>query len=244
MAKKLTDPWGAKGWLPGGAEEEVFGLRSLTVNGIIDFVSGGVLRYGKKTHDSTATGFWLGVDQTDRKAKLHFGGANYAIYWTGDALRIKALHLMIDEDGIRLTAGDDAENSFRITSTDGTVNQAQLYAITQPDEGTVGGMIITGLDADAPEGNVTLAATTYDGAAHSGLATVSLALDTTYGQLSAICNGLHLTTAYIQGQELSADPSAPSANFGRLYFRDNGLGKTQLCVRFNTGAVQVLATQP
>lgn len=41
-----------------------------------------------------------------------------------------------------------------------------------------------------------------------------------------------------------ADPAAPAANRGRLYFRDNGSGKTQLVVRFPTGAVQVIATEP
>jgi hypothetical protein len=44
--------------------------------------------------------------------------------------------------------------------------------------------------------------------------------------------------------ELGADPAAPAANGGVLYLRDNGAGKTQLCVRFATGAVQVIATQP
>ena len=36
----------------------------------------------------------------------------------------------------------------------------------------------------------------------------------------------------------------PSANQAKLFARDNGLGKTQLCVRFGTGDVQVLATEP
>lgn len=40
------------------------------------------------------------------------------------------------------------------------------------------------------------------------------------------------------------DPSAPAANQGVLYVRDNGAGKTQLVVRFPTGAVQVVATEP
>ncbi|MBP7629483.1 MAG: hypothetical protein KA758_03450 [Acidimicrobiales bacterium] len=40
------------------------------------------------------------------------------------------------------------------------------------------------------------------------------------------------------------DPAAPAADTGVLYFRDNGSGKTQLCVRFATGAIQVVATQP
>lgn len=41
-----------------------------------------------------------------------------------------------------------------------------------------------------------------------------------------------------------ADPAAPAANKARLYVKDNGAGKTQLVVRFPTGAVQVLATEP
>lgn len=40
------------------------------------------------------------------------------------------------------------------------------------------------------------------------------------------------------------DPSAPAVNQAALYARDNGSGKTQLCVRFPTGAIQVIATEP
>ncbi len=40
------------------------------------------------------------------------------------------------------------------------------------------------------------------------------------------------------------EPAAPSANTGVLYLKDNGSGKTQFCVRFPTGAVQVIATEP
>lgn len=40
-----------------------------------------------------------------------------------------------------------------------------------------------------------------------------------------------------------ADPVAPAANEARLYVRDSG-GKTQLVVRFPTGAIQILATEP
>lgn len=40
------------------------------------------------------------------------------------------------------------------------------------------------------------------------------------------------------------DPAAGAANTARLYSRDNGSGKTQLVVRFNTGAIQVIATEP
>jgi hypothetical protein len=39
------------------------------------------------------------------------------------------------------------------------------------------------------------------------------------------------------------DPGAPAADQGILYLRDNG-GKTEACIEFASGAVQVFATQP
>lgn len=52
-----------------------------------------------------------------------------------------------------------------------------------------------------------------------------------------------LVEGYAEGIEI-ADPAAPPTNHGRAFWRDNGSGKTQYCVRFPTGAVQVLATEP
>jgi hypothetical protein len=46
------------------------------------------------------------------------------------------------------------------------------------------------------------------------------------------------------GLDEISDPAAPAANRARIYVRDNGSGKTQLVVRFSSGAVQVLATEP
>lgn len=40
------------------------------------------------------------------------------------------------------------------------------------------------------------------------------------------------------------DPGVSSTNQGWIYVRDNGAGKSQLCVQFSSGAVQVIATQP
>lgn len=47
---------------------------------------------------------------------------------------------------------------------------------------------------------------------------------------------------YIDVDEMTA-PAAPAANIARLFVRDNGSGKTQLCVRMNTGAIIILATE-
>ena len=44
-------------------------------------------------------------------------------------------------------------------------------------------------------------------------------------------------------RELAADPAAPLSG-ALLYTKDNGAGKTQACLRFKTGAVQIIATEP
>lgn len=55
--------------------------------------------------------------------------------------------------------------------------------------------------------------------------------------------GPNILEGYIEGLEMSA-PSAPGSNRGRLYFEDNGSGKTRLMCLFNTGAAQQIAIQP
>lgn len=62
-------------------------------------------------------------------------------------------------------------------------------------------------------------------------------LDAANGDIAA------LAPKFAEFIEIS-DPTAPSANKSRLYTRDNGAGKTQLVVRFPTGAIQVIATEP
>lgn len=54
---------------------------------------------------------------------------------------------------------------------------------------------------------------------------------------------VHLGPRHIEIVEQS-DPGVAVANGARIFARDNGSGKTQLCVRFATGTVQVLATEP
>jgi hypothetical protein len=64
------------------------------------------------------------------------------------------------------------------------------------------------------------------------------------GQMLTRVNSLEtrISTTEVVVTEIS-DPDAPSTNGAVLYVRDNGAGKTQLCVRFPTGAVQTLATE-
>jgi hypothetical protein len=50
------------------------------------------------------------------------------------------------------------------------------------------------------------------------------------------------TTQWYELTEISTPPS-PIANRARLFIKDNGLGKTQLCVKFANGTVKILATR-
>jgi len=56
-------------------------------------------------------------------------------------------------------------------------------------------------------------------------------------------NGAMDLASFLQLRE-GAEPAAPAANRARLFLVDNGSGKTQLKVRFATGASQTIATEP
>jgi hypothetical protein len=56
-------------------------------------------------------------------------------------------------------------------------------------------------------------------------------------------SGKVYSTQFYELSEIGT-PAAPAANRARLFVKDNGAGKTQLCVRFHTGAVQVIKTEP
>jgi hypothetical protein len=49
--------------------------------------------------------------------------------------------------------------------------------------------------------------------------------------------------SFLEGTESTA-PAAGAVNTGRIFFQDNGAGKTQLMVLFNTGVAQQIAIQP
>jgi hypothetical protein len=91
----------------------------------------------------------------------------------------------------------------------------------------------------------------FDGTAPVGTLANGISLYSTSGSaalMDALGNvhtfGASMTTpSYIQFSEMTA-PSGGAANTARLFCRDNGSGKSQLCVIFNSGAIQVIATEP
>ena len=56
-------------------------------------------------------------------------------------------------------------------------------------------------------------------------------------------SGKVYSTQFYELSEIGT-PAAPAPNRARLFVKDNGAGKTQLCVRFHTGAVKVIVTEP
>lgn len=65
----------------------------------------------------------------------------------------------------------------------------------------------------------------------------------TYWDIDAAGNMRMPQGGYTELTERAVAPAAPAANNARLYLIDNGSGKTQLCVLFNTGTPVVIATQ-
>ena len=60
---------------------------------------------------------------------------------------------------------------------------------------------------------------------------------------AAFLDGRVRIGGYVDVRRIS-DPPAPTGTAARLFTRDNGAGKSELCVRFATGAVQVIKTEP
>jgi hypothetical protein len=54
-------------------------------------------------------------------------------------------------------------------------------------------------------------------------------------------DGKVYTNSFFELREVPA-PARPKANRARLFLKDNGSGKTQLCVKFSNGVVRILAT--
>lgn len=65
-----------------------------------------------------------------------------------------------------------------------------------------------------------------------------------FDSLSLFLAGQVDPTAVALAKQTTVQVPAAIANTGIVFTRDNGAGKTQLCVRFGTGAIQVLSTEP
>jgi len=239
-------------------DETTSGWQRLTVSGTVPSGADGVgvwLRVQATANDGTVTAYFDGV-QLER--------GDYVTSWKPsllgnvsiDAARVE----VVDGDGSRVwmgksgsdfgffTANDDGQKMIGILADDDGSEYIKLYNTSGTVIGRIGRYSL-----DYSEDDVVIERLASTGATlvlKSGriwgspaFAANQYQIGDTIVSATWVSGALTVGEAYIGGTEIS-DPSAPSANQGRLYFRDNGAGKTQLCVRFNTGAIQVLATQP
>jgi hypothetical protein len=171
--------------------------------------------------------------------RIHIGGAAPRAL-TAAALRDGAL------TGQQIAALPVAANAYQVTEGDGG---RILLALTSEEDagvGTTTTIETRGKDATSPEGYKELVAVTNDGQAHSGVASIVISLSTENGVIEFTgALRMRMGETYLEMTEQSGgDPDAPGEDRVRFYLKDNGSGKSQLCARFNTGAVQVLATEP
>lgn len=152
-------------------------------------------------------------------------------------------------DGVVGSAHVDAQavaaGSYGIREGDGSEILLALMAEEDAGTGTTATQEIRGKDATSPEGYFEMVAKTTDGVAYAGVASVVIILDTATGVIDFMgAVRLRVGETYLEMTEQSGgDPAAPGANRVRVYLRDTG-GKGELCARFPTGAIQVVAAEP
>jgi hypothetical protein len=198
-----------------------------------NFAVTGLTRWVLGTNDATANGM-----------SLVNSGGNMLVK-TGDGslfIRIKPGEMFVQTAGGRI--GDESRGylAFDADGVPALRNNAGTgitrLVLGANDATTNGGAIaLTSGTLDFVNGNNTAYANTR---ALSYLASDFVRATTALQMNTAVGSG----GSYLEGWEQSSDPAAPSTNEGRLFFKDNGSGKTQGCIRFPTGATQCFATEP
>jgi hypothetical protein len=146
--------------------------------------------------------------------------------------------------GVHVDAKPVAARKYQVREGDDSKILMSLSAEEDAGTGTTATMEIRGKDGTSPEGYAELVAITTDGEVHSGVASVVISLDTTNGVIEFTgAVRMRMGQTYIEMTEQDADPDAPGASRCRLFTRDNG-GKTELCARFPSGAIQQVAIEP
>jgi hypothetical protein len=162
---------------------------------------------------------------------------------------------VLGTSGSALGVGGNSTSGIGVAGTSSSNIGVQGYSTASNKPATLGWSALEGTGVQGASGGSLPAAKAKTGvygyAAHDnfsrGVTGESPAGIGVYGISSSGYGGYFAgkvyTTKWYELSEISA-PAAPLSNRARLFVRDNGLGKTQLCVRFHSGAVKVLATQP
>lgn len=132
-------------------------------------------------------------------------------------------------DSLNISINSTTEWNFSSTELQTNTNNIN-FGQTVNGQGQVFESLASGLDLNLPNGD--------DFDVWIDDAGGTLQVEYTFG-----ASAFQLWGNYVEFTEDTA-PGNGSANTARLYAVDNGSGKTQLAVKFSSGAAQVLATQP
>jgi hypothetical protein len=203
-------------------------------------LTAGVIKMGTGTKDDDLDGFQIDADeivgQENGVDQVSLRASDGRIIAGGGAV-------VLDADGVHCTSGNASVNKHKIK--DGADIIAALFGELEDLVGSSVTLDAAGKNSDAPEASLELVARTYNGVAAAGVASISLTMTTSNGKLTlGGAVQVVLGDVYVDLVEMASAPAAPGTDRARLFVQDDGAGKTQLCVIFNTGAVQVIATQP
>lgn len=149
-----------------------------------------------------------------------FGGNNDGVYATTDNAFRYGVRGIAPQTGV---FGEASSETFESVGVYGlTTNGTGVYGDTVNGVGVLGTSPTTAVKGDSAAGKAVY-----------GVSTTGYA---------GYFQGRLFTTEFVELQEI-ADPAAPASNQARLFVRDTA-SKSELCVRFASGAVQVIATEP
>ena len=173
---------------------------------------------------------------------------------TGGSIRTSDGDTIFNADGLTINVESSASNTNRLRFVTGAAVKAAYQSIYSYTDGnavhsyhdtTAQGSVIhtnTSLIAYAGAAGTAQASLQAFGDGENKSAGLFLEATPSTTQLQTDAAEVFITAGHLQLTEIS-EPSAPSSNRGRLFLKDDGSGKTQLCVRFNSGNTLTLATQ-
>ena len=170
----------------------------------------------------------------------------------------------LDSDGLKISAGSGYAYKDAVSWVGSSQDVFRVWGTVAAASAT-GALLVQG-DDGTDASTMSLRCTRADGtgAVYMGLSSRGYLGDYGFIDINALTGGSGTDEVRITAEKIAflaptgtvdlyyilqlmgevSTPSAPSSNQAKLYIKDNGAGKTQLCVLFSSGAEQVLATQP
>lgn len=247
---------GSRGALAVGAEAVVSGGVIATAVGHKATASGNSGTAVGASSVSTGNGQALGVSSTAGPSGTAVGVSAYGLNGTAVGSSARAPRTDNLAVGNTARAATDADgNVVHATAVGPTARASGAggYTTALGSAAVASGDRSTALGAAAQATTVRATAVGQNAQATTALYGVAIGADATCTHQDSVALGRGSTTTtslqvQIGGRHIAmlevSDPAAAPVDGARLYARDNGAGKTQLCVRFATGATQVIATEP